>query len=86
MKMKSDAEFRVTLATASTLLLAAPIWCLVLFEVSAHQPDSWAYGPVVLSAMTLAIHRLVRSIGNAWPLSGLIAGILSLGILLLSAG
>ncbi len=86
MKMKSDAEFRVTLATASTLLLAAPIWCLVVFEVSLRQPDHFVYGPIVLSGMTLAIHRLTRSVGNAWPLSGLIAGILSLGILLLSAG
>ncbi|MEI8379789.1 MAG: hypothetical protein WCJ09_06650 [Planctomycetota bacterium] len=85
MEVKSPWNSRVNLIGASILLAAAPIWVLVVLEFSLRQPDHSVYGPIALSGMTPAIHRLIRSFGNAWPLSGLIAGIISLGVLLLSA-
>jgi len=70
------------------LLCAAPVWILLSITV----PRSTGFGdasgryviaPIVLSGITISVHRLVRDHRNAWPLSALIAG---LGILVFLFG
>lgn len=80
------ANSRFNLAGLLIALLAAPIWALVAIEVSLRSPDRYLNGPIVLCGMTLVIHHLLRSFKNSWPLSALSAGLVSLGVLLLSAG
>lgn len=66
-----------------TVLLAAPVWILVVIEFSLRSPDHYAYGPIVLCGMTVAIQRLLRPYKNAWPLAALGSGLVSLAVLTL---
>ena len=66
--------------------LAAPVWILVAIELSLRSPDRYVYGPIVLCGMTVAIHRLLRLYKNAWPIAAMSSGLVSLAVLLWSAG
>lgn len=73
------------------VLLAAPVWYLIMFEASLSTgfgPGSARYivPPFVLCGLTIAIHRLLQPRGNAWPLSALIAGVGALAVLMWAAG
>jgi hypothetical protein len=88
---KSVTNARSNLIGLLLVLLAIPVWILVMVEIrlrespAANQPRS-LIAPFVLCGMTAAIHHLLRSRANAWPLSALIAGIGVLALLAWSAG
>ncbi len=82
---------RLKLTGLSLMLLAMPIWILVTIEIRlregpAANPPGYLISPFVLCGMTAAIHHLLRSRANAWPLSALIAGLGVLAVLAWSAG
>lgn len=82
---------RFSLIGLSLMLLAIPIWILVTIEIrlsegaQASQPR-FLIAPFLLCGVTAAIHRLLRSRANAWPLSALIAGLGVLAVLAWAAG
>ena len=53
---------------------------------AVRSPDRYVLGLIVLRGMTLWIHRLLRPYKNGWPLSALSSGLVSLAVLLWSAG
>ncbi len=63
-----------------TLLCAAPIWILLSITVPrgtgfGDASERYVIAPIVLSGITISVHRLIREYRNAWPLSSLISGV-----------
>lgn len=72
-------------------LLAVPIWILVVYEVSLSRAfgdgsGRFVVAPAVLCGLTVAMHRLLRTQRNAWPLSAVAGGGLALGAMMWAAG
>lgn len=81
---------RLSLTTLLLVTAALPMW-LFLF-VSVPQSTGWGGGafrfvaaPLVLLGITVAVHRLVRNSRAAWALSMFVAGIITMGSLVLVA-
>ena len=73
------------------VLLAILIWTFVTAEIPLRagiegRSRRYLIGPLVLCGIAAAIHRLLRERKNAWPLSALVAGVIVLAVLALSAG
>ena len=82
---------RFNLIGLSLVLLAIPVWILVTIEIRLREgaqasQSRFLIAPFVLCGITAAIHRLLRSRANAWPLSALIAGLGVLAVLAWAAG
>lgn len=82
---------RLNLVGVVILLLAAPVWLLILWEASLSTgfgdgSARYVVPPFVLCGLTIAIHRLLRPRRNAWPLSALISGVGALALLMWAAG
>jgi heme O synthase-like polyprenyltransferase len=88
-KMSRMERPRLSLMELLLVAAAMPIW-LFLF-VTVPQSTGWGgsafrfvAAPLVLSGITVAIHRLVRNARAAWALSMFIAGIIAMGSLLVA--
>ena len=62
------------------LLCAAPVWIFLSMTVPrgtgfGGASDRYVIAPIVLSGITISVHRLIRDYRNAWPLSALISGV-----------
>jgi len=72
----------------SFLLLAAglPFWLFLRLVVMqgpgwGNNPVQYVIAPLVLSGITVAIHRLLRKHKDAWAISFLLAGVIALSSL-----
>jgi len=77
----------------SSLLLSCagvPIWVYLIVAVPQSagwggSPMRFVMAPLVLTGITVAVHRLVRGYRNAWAMSAFAAAVVSLGSLSLAA-
>jgi hypothetical protein len=83
--MTNARRNRIGLVTG---LLAIPVWILIAIEVPlrSSRPDRHVIGPIVLCGLTVALQRVLRTSQNAWPFSAFIAGLVTLAVVLWSAG
>ena len=79
---KRDPWYRLSITSVLLLCVAAPVWLYVMVIVSQSKSGPGAFFTlVILTAMTVAIHRLFRYWSNSWGLSALLAGITGIGSL-----
>jgi membrane protease YdiL (CAAX protease family) len=83
-------RFQLSLSSLLLLCAAVPIWLFLI--VAVPRSSGWGgssarffMAPIVLTGITVAVHRLVRGHRNAWALSALVAAVISLGSLTLAA-
>lgn len=86
---EQDVQTKFSLSALLIVSAAAPIWLYLIVVIPRSPgfgggPSRFLAAPIVLTGISLALHRLLRRRTNALPIAALLSPIIALGALLVA--